>query len=68
MKDKSIKVSEKHGLNPSICLCPVCRKENGIALLGNLKETLKLLSILLAKIYVMNVRNKYMMAKCSLLK
>ncbi len=37
MKDKSIKVSEKHGLNPSICLCPVCRKENGIALLGKLK-------------------------------
>lgn len=33
----NIKISKEHGLNPSICLCPVCKKENGIALFGKLK-------------------------------
>lgn len=35
MKD-SIEISKKYGLNPSMCLCPVCLKEiNEIALLGH---------------------------------
>lgn len=38
MKEKSIKVSPKHGVNPSLGLCPLCGKENGeIYLLGKLK-------------------------------
>lgn len=41
MKDDHIQVSEKHGLNPSICLCPICRKDNGIAILGKLKGDIK---------------------------
>lgn len=38
---KGIKLSEKHGLNPSITLCPVCGKETGIAMLGKLKNDLE---------------------------
>lgn len=34
---KSIRISEKHGVNPSITICPICGKETGIALLGKLK-------------------------------
>jgi hypothetical protein len=34
---KGIRVSEKHGVNPSITVCPICGKETGIALLGKLK-------------------------------
>jgi hypothetical protein len=34
---KGIRVSEKHGVNPSITICPICGKETGIALLGKLK-------------------------------
>lgn len=37
MKKGSIQVSEKHGLNPTMCLCPICKKEIGIAILGKLK-------------------------------
>lgn len=34
---KGIRVNEKHGVNPSITVCPICGKETGIALLGKLK-------------------------------
>lgn len=34
---KGIRVSEKHGVNPSITICPICGKETGIALLGKRK-------------------------------
>lgn len=34
---KGIRVSEKHGVNPSITICPICGKETDIALLGKLK-------------------------------
>lgn len=34
---KNIILSEKHGVNPSITVCPICGKEIGIALLGKLK-------------------------------
>ena len=34
---KGITLSKKHGLNPSITVCPICGKEIGIALLGKLK-------------------------------
>lgn len=34
---KGIRVSEKHGVNPSITICSICGKETGIALLGKLK-------------------------------
>ena len=37
MRNKSIRLSEKHGLNPSITHCECCGKETGIALLGHLK-------------------------------
>lgn len=33
----NIRVSEKHGVNPSMVCCPVCGKEDSIALLGKLK-------------------------------
>lgn len=32
-----IKLSKKHGVNPSIVVCPVCKKEMALALLGRLK-------------------------------
>mgnify|MGYP007003721021 FL=1 len=35
---KGVTLSKKHGLNPSITVCPICGKEIGIALLGKLKE------------------------------
>lgn len=37
MKD-SIRLSEKHGLNPSLLICPVCGKDTGVALVGRLPE------------------------------
>lgn len=36
---KGIKISEKHGLNPTLLVCPICHQETGrLALLGKLKE------------------------------
>lgn len=35
---KGIRLSEKHGLNPSITHCECCGKEIGIALFGRLDE------------------------------
>ena len=35
--EKGITLSKKHGLNPSITVCPICGKEEGIALLGHIK-------------------------------
>ena len=34
---KGITLSPKHGLNPSIVICPVCKKDTSIALFGRLK-------------------------------
>lgn len=33
----SIKLSKKHGVNPSLLICPICGKELSIVLLGRLK-------------------------------
>lgn len=33
----SIRLSPKHGFNPSIVICPVCGKDTSIALFGRLK-------------------------------
>lgn len=38
MSEESINLSEKHGVNPSITLCPICGKEFGIALFGKLQD------------------------------
>lgn len=38
---KSIKVSEKYGLNPSICKCFFCGADKGIALLGQIGDRRK---------------------------
>ena len=32
-----IKLSPKHGLNPTVLHCPICGKETGVGLLGRLK-------------------------------
>lgn len=37
MEEDSIRISEKHGVNPSILQCEICGKEFGIALHGKLK-------------------------------
>ena len=37
MREKSIRVSEKHGLNPSITHCEICGKEMGVAFFGRIK-------------------------------
>lgn len=37
-KDKGIRLSEKHGVNPSITICFYCHKEIGIALFGKMKN------------------------------
>ena len=37
MKEKSIILSQKHGVNPSVTRCICCGKEYGVALLGKLK-------------------------------
>lgn len=33
-----IRLSKKHGVNPSILLCPICGKEYGLALLGKIDK------------------------------
>lgn len=34
---KGITLSKKHGLNPSVMVCPICGKEESIAMLGYIK-------------------------------
>lgn len=38
MKNENIRISEKHGLNPSMIKCPVCGNDDGIALLGKINS------------------------------
>ena len=35
---RSIYLSKKHGVNPSVLQCPLCQKDTGVALLGKLKN------------------------------
>ena len=34
---KGITLSKKHGLNPSVMVCPICGKTGDIAILGHIK-------------------------------
>lgn len=34
---KGVTLSKKHGLNPSMVICPICGKEESVAILGKLK-------------------------------
>ena len=34
---KSIALSKKYGLNPSMAVCPICGKAESVALLGHIK-------------------------------
>lgn len=34
---KSITLSKKHGLNPSMAVCPICGKTESVVLLGHIK-------------------------------
>lgn len=34
---KGVTLSKKHGLNPSMAVCPICGKAESVALLGKLK-------------------------------
>ena len=34
---KSVTLSKKHGLNPSMVVCPICGKAESVALLGHIK-------------------------------
>lgn len=36
MKKGEIQISPKHGLNPSLLICPVCGKDIGVAICGRL--------------------------------
>ena len=35
--EKGITLSKKHGLNPSMVICPICGKKESIAILGHIK-------------------------------
>ena len=34
---KDVTLSKKHGLNPSMVVCPICGKAESVALLGHIK-------------------------------
>lgn len=34
---KSVTLSKKHGVNPSMVICPICGKEESVAILGYIK-------------------------------
>lgn len=34
---KSVTLSKKHGLNPSMAVCPICGKAENVVLLGHIK-------------------------------
>lgn len=34
---KGVTLSKKHGLNPSMVVCPICGKAESVALLGHIK-------------------------------
>lgn len=34
---KDVTLSKKHGLNPSMVICPICDKEESVAILGYIK-------------------------------
>ena len=36
-KEKGIRLSKKHGVNPSVMLCFFCNEPSGVALLGHMK-------------------------------
>lgn len=38
MKEEGIKLSPKHGVNPSVTHCEICGKEIGVVLFGRLKD------------------------------
>ena len=38
VRSKSIKLSPKHGINPSVLHCIACGKDYGVAMLGKLKN------------------------------
>lgn len=40
-KSKGIRLSEQHGVNPSVTVCFFCGKDKGIAMLGKLKGDAK---------------------------
>ena len=35
---KDVILSKKHGLNPSMVICPICGKEESVAILGYIKD------------------------------
>src|SRR5438309_1259611 len=35
---KGIRLSQKHGVNPSVLVCPLCFRDTGVGLLGRLKD------------------------------
>ena len=35
-RNGSIRLSEEHGVNPSVMVCPLCMQDTGVALLGKL--------------------------------
>ena len=62
---KGITLSKKHGLNPSMVICPICGKEESIAILGHIKGDKKLLDIY-TEIFVTNVKLKLLIISVSL--
>lgn len=38
MAKNSIELSKKHGVNPSLDVCPICEKSRGVVLFGRMKD------------------------------
>lgn len=62
---KGVTLSKKHGLNPSMAVCPICGKAESVALLGHIKGDEKLLDIY-KEIFVTNVKLELLIISVSL--
>lgn len=62
---KGVTLSKKHGLNPSMAVCPICGKVESVALLGHIKGDEKLLDIY-KEIFVTNVKLELLIISVSL--
>ena len=52
---KGVTLSKKHGLNPSMAVCPICGKAESVALLGHIKGDDKRYTIVSKDIFTQKV-------------
>lgn len=63
---KGVTLSKKHGLNPSMAVCPICGKAESVALLGHIKGDEEAPRYIYKEIFVTNVKLELLIISVSL--